>query len=449
MKTLTEQTANILKMARQAGADQAEVYAQQSRNTVIGMSESRLEEANVATTRGFGLKFIRKNRLVFIDSSDFSPASVRATIDRAAQLVALADEDPYVTIAPAMSVKRLVDLNDPTLLELDFDQKVAYLHKIDRAILEYDPKIEKASGISYQESISEIVIANTNGLLCSYPISRLEIEAGAMAHVGNERQEGDASRTVHFFRDLPKPVDLAREAAAMAVELIGGKPVETQQVPVVFDANATWSIIRYGIFEAIKGDRILQKSSYLDGRLGQCIASPLVTIIDDGTMIGGIKSVPCDDEGTPTERKILVDKGILKQYVYDLSSAKRAGTQPTGNAFRRSYRNPAEIHSTNLYLEKGDLEPKQIIAAVPNGLWVRNTIGFGVDSITGTYSMGAAGRWIKDGVLTSPVSGVTIAASLDEILLGIEAVGNDLIFRHETASPTFRVKAMTVSGISG
>jgi len=448
MTELKETAIKVLNCARSAGADQAEVYLKQSRETVITVSGGQVEQANIATIRGFGLKFLKKGKKVFIDSSDFSVKSIEETIARASQLIAYADEDPYNTIAPMSQTKNAMNLNDTTLKDLAFEQKVDYLKQIEKEALAFDARIEKATGVGYNENLDTVLIANTNGLLWTYPCSNIEIETSIMAKVGDDRQEGEAGRKVHFFKDLPKPGVIAAEACSVALELIGGKPVNTQQATVVFDPRASWSIIRYGIFEAVKGDHILQQSSYLCGKLGHKIASPLVTIIDDGTMPGGVKTVPCDDEGTPTERKTIIDRGVLKMYVYDLYAANKAGQKPTGNAFRRSYRSPCDIHGTNLFMEKGIQTPHDIIAEVKNGFLVKNTIGFGVDSVTGVYSMGASGRWIQNGKLLGPVSGVTIASSLEEILLGIDAVGNDLVFHYETATPTIRVKTMTISGIS-
>jgi PmbA protein len=201
------------------------------------------------------------------------------------------------------------------------------------------------------------------------------------------------------------------------------------------------------LFEAVKGLHVIRKFSYLTGMLGQRVASSNVTIIDDGTIEGGAGTAPFDDQGVKTAKNVIVESGILKMYIYDVYSAKMAGAKPTGNALRESYKDQPEVNPRNLYMVRGQNSPESIIQAVVNGFWVQNTIGFGVDSISGTYSIGAAGRWIREGRLAEPVSGVTIASSLNDLFNGIDAVGNDLEFRYETAVPTFRVKEMTVSGV--
>ena len=436
----------ILAFSKRAGADKAEVFIQKTDKTSIWISELKIEGQKRASTIGYGLHFISKGRKVFVNSSDFSLPSIRETVDKASQLVKYVEEDQFNDIAQKRGRSRSYELFDYTLQSIPLKQKIDYAMDIERNAIRYDKKIKKASWIAYAESIEERVIANTNGVFGYYKSSNIDVHSSILAEVRGEKQEGEHGLKVHFYRDLPPAEEIASRASFMALSLIGGSKVKSTMVPVVFDPNAGWLIFRFGVFEGAKGLRIQNKTSYLQGRLEEKIASDLVTLIDDGTLAGGVRTAPFDDEGVKTRRNVIVERGVLKMYLYDVYSAGKGKAKPTGNVFRRGYRDTPSIDSRNLYLVKGKSTPRKIISEVKNGFWVKNTIGFGIDSVSGTYSIGAAGRWIRNGKLAEPVSGVTIASTLDALLMGVEEVGNDLEFRYENSTPTFRVSNMTVSG---
>ncbi len=195
--------------------------------------------------------------------------------------------------------------------------------------------------------------------------------------------------------------------------------------------------------------------------LGERVAGENVTVIDDGTLVfdrdstangigpiktGGFGTAPFDGEGLPTRRTVLVENGILKSYVTNTYTARKLGLDPsTGNASRSLAGNPG-IGAGNFFLQPGTLTPEQIIADVPIGLYVTETMGFGVNLVTGDYSQGAAGLWIENGELAYPVEEITIAGNLKEMYKNISAIGNDLVFRTAAAAPTLRIEGMTIAG---
>jgi PmbA protein len=183
--------------------------------------------------------------------------------------------------------------------------------------------------------------------------------------------------------------------------------------------------------------------------LGQQVAGENITVVDDGTMImdgiGGFGTSPFDGEGLPSRRTVLVENGILKNYVMNTYTARKLGMKSTGNASRGLAGNPG-IGAGNFYLEPGTLTPEQIIGDVKSGLYVTETMGFGVNLVTGDYSQGASGVWIENGELAYPVEEITIAGNLKDMYCSIVAIGNDLVFRGASAAPTIRVEGMTIAG---
>jgi PmbA protein len=217
-------------------------------------------------------------------------------------------------------------------------------------------------------------------------------------------------------------------------------------VPVVFEPRIARSLLDH-LFEAASGDSIYRKASFLAGRLGEKIAADSVTIIDDATIPGLFGTSPFDDEGVPSRRTVVVERGVLNSYLLNSYTARKLGLKTTGNASRGITGN-AGIGNGNFFLEAGTQSPEEIIRSVKNGFYVTELMGFGVNVVNGDYSRGAVGLWIENGELAYPVSEVTIASTLQQMLEGIEAIGNDLQFRGAMASPTILIREMTVSGSS-
>ncbi len=245
------------------------------------------------------------------------------------------------------------------------------------------------------------------------------------------------------FSGLENPEDIGRRAAERAIRRLGAVKVETQRVPVIFEPRTARSLLG-NVFEAVEGRSVYRRSSFLAEKLGQQVASTGVTVIDDGTMPGLFGSSPFDDEGVPTRRTSVIKRGILKSYLLNTYSARKLGMKSTGNASRGITGNAGVGHG-NFYLEAGSRTAEELIGSVANGFYVTELIGSGVNIATGDYSQGAAGLWIRNGELAFAVSEVTIAGTLQQMLLGMEA-GADLEFRGSTASPTVLIPEMTVGG---
>ena len=219
--------------------------------------------------------------------------------------------------------------------------------------------------------------------------------------------------------------------------------MQTQRVPVIFEPRTARAILGT-IFEAVEGRSVYRQSTFLANKLGEQVASKNVTVIDDGTLPGLFGSSPFDAEGVPTRRTPIIEHGILKSFLLNTYSAKKLGMKSTGSASRGITGNAGVGHG-NFYLEAGSRTAEELIASVKNGFYVTELIGSGVNVATGDYSQGAAGIWIENGELTYPVSEVTVAGTLQQILMSLEAA-SDLEFRGSVASPTILIQEMTVGG---
>jgi PmbA protein len=247
-----------------------------------------------------------------------------------------------------------------------------------------------------------------------------------------------------FFDDLENAESVGKEAARRAVRMLGAKKVKTQTAPVVLDPLMSASFIG-SVAAAANGDAVFKKSSFLVGKLGQQIAAKNVTLVDDGLYPKGLGTSPFDGEGLPTRRNALIEGGVLKTYLYDAFTARKAKAATTGSA-SRGYRSMPHIGTHNLYLEPGTTPPEDIVKGVKNGFYVTAMLGHGINLVTGEYSRGANGLWIRDGELAEAVQEVTVAGNVLKMLEGIDAIGSDLTFRGSTGAPSLRFAELAISG---
>jgi PmbA protein len=220
--------------------------------------------------------------------------------------------------------------------------------------------------------------------------------------------------------------------------------VPTCEVPVVFDPETAAELLGH-VFSALSGYSVFRNASFLKDRLGETVASPLLTIVDDGRRRRGLGARPFDGEGLPTRRNVPLEAGVLRHYLCDSYAARKLGARPTGSA-RRGVAGGPSVGAGNLCIEAGATPADAIVGELERGFYVTDLIGFGVNLVTGDFSQGAAGQWIEGGRFAHPVHEVTIAGNLKQMLLDVDAVGSDLQFRSSVASPTLRVRRMTVSG---
>ncbi len=432
--------------AMKSGATAAEAYLRSGRRLYVENRDQKVEIMNQATSKGMALRIILEDKMAFVCSTDFSDSALETMINRGIALAKEATADEFNLFPqPSVFEPRQLGIYDPEMFEMSMEERIFLIQEMERVALALDPLVVKIDNSWITNVENDTTIANSHGLLHSYQDTWCDFGIGVVAEGNQDQRSGWGYAYARSFQDLPTLEELAETAVKRAVPLLGAKPVSTQTAQVVFDRLAG-RVLLGGIAGAIDGDQIYKKSSFLVDLLEEKIGSHLVTIVDDGLLTKGLDSAPVDDEGVPTQRKVIVGQGILKGYLYDTSTARKAGAKATGNAWRGSYERRPGIRTCNFYLQKGQMSPKMIIKQVPNGFYVMYTLGQATNIVTGDFSVGAVGLWIENGELTRPVAKVTIASNILDMLKNLDAVGDDLIFDRRTVCPTFRVAEMTVSG---
>ena len=437
---------NIVKKALKSGADEVEVYAVVDRDFELDVRNGDVETIKQATSKGLGLTVFKDKKLGFSYTSDFSDESLEEFVKKTVQLSLVADPKPWNGL-PDFKKGKLQDLDlyDPSISEITNEKKIKIAKEVEKIALAYDKRITKSRGGSFGDSERETVIVNSKGISYSSKRTGVYFGTSVVAEEGTEMQSGGWGCSKRHFRDLDTIEVVAKKAGKRAVEKLGVKPIATQRVPVVIDryaARAFW----YGILFAMNGDSVYKKTTFLTERLDKPVASELITLVDDPTIPRHNASVPFDGEGNLTRKNVLIGEGVLKMFIYDTITARKAGVKVNTIARRYSYRSPASAGFLNIIVQNGILPREKIISEIKNGFYVTGLRGIGTDIPTGNYSCGSSGFWIKDGKTAFPVDGVTLGGNALDMLKNIEVVANDLELRGSLNSPSFKIAELAVGG---
>jgi len=442
-----ELARKAVRLAVERGASGAECTLSAGEEFSSRVRMRSLETLQEAGSRRAGLRVLIGRRVGSAYTSDLSSAGLAGMVDSALALAAIATEDPYAGLPEASELGSLagdLQLYSDDIHRIDTAARIQAALEAEEAALSADPRIVNSDGAAFSASSGERVFANSSGFLGSYRTSGCSLRATPVARQGDALERDFWFSSARTPAKLDSPASVGRRAAERTVRRLGARKVPTQKAPVIFDPLMARSLLG-AICDAVDGDSIYRKASFLEGKLGERVAAENVTVIDDGTMPGLFGTSPFDDEGVPSRRTVVIERGVLKSYLLNTYTARKLGMRTTGNAARGVTGNAGVGHG-NFYLEKGGPSPEELIRGIRRGLYVTEMIGQGVNVVTGDYSRGAAGLWIENGEFAYPVSEITIAANLRDMLMDVEAVGSDLEFRGSVASPTLLIREMTISG---
>jgi PmbA protein len=442
-----ELASKAVRLALERGASDAECTLSEGEEFSASVRMRSLETLKDAGSRGAGLRVLLGLHVGSSYTSDLSSEGVRKLVDSALEIAAISTEDPHAGLPDASELGSLpgdLQLYSDDVSRIDTQQRIDQALQAEDAALSADPRITNSEGASFDAYNGARAFANSRGFVGAYRMSSCSLSATPVARQGDSMERDYWYSYARSYAKLESPASIGRKAAERALRRLGSRKVPTQKVPVIFDQLTARSLLS-NIFEAVDGESIYRKASFLAGKLGERVASENVTIIDDSTIPGLFGTSPFDDEGVPTRRTVVIDRGVLSSYLLNTYTARKLGLRTTGNAARGITGNASVGHG-NLFLQKGERSPEEIIRGIGKGLYVTELIGSGVNTVTGDYSRGAAGLWIENGELAYPVSEITIASTLQQMLMDIASIGSDLEFRGSVASPTLMIGEMTISG---
>ena len=444
---------DVVKLAVKSGASEAEAVVREGDEFSVNVRKGQVETLKESGSRALGLRVFVGKRSASASTSDLTADGIRRLVDGALALAKVTEEDVFAGLPEKDefgSVSDDLHLYFDDVYSLAGPERIEWARRAEAAALAADARITNSDGGSFDAATGRKVLANSRGFMGSYRSSYAGVSTVPIAVDSNGHMQRDFWwSSARSFANLESPEAVGQEAARRTLRRLGARRVATQQAPIVFAPEVARTLIG-SIFDAASGDAIWRHASFLAGRLEQEIAAENVTIIDDNTMLlpsgaGGFGTSPFDGEGLPSRRTVVVERGVLRNYMLNTYSARKLGMKSTHNASRGLAGAPG-IGCGNLYLEPGAATPEEIIGGVQAGFYVTSLMGHGTNIVTGDYSRGAAGLWIENGQLTHAVEEVTIAGNLAEMFSHVTAIGNDLVFRGAVASPTLRIDGMTIAG---
>lgn len=435
----------VLQSARNRGLT-GEVFIIKGRELSIEVRNGEVETLKQAEESGMGIRIIDRGRLGFTFTTDLSPqAAEQAVGDAARQAGYSAGDKPYeIPDGQGVSYATL-PLFDPTIGRASLDDKIGLARDLETKARELDKRVARLDSSAYQETEYSVLLMNTRDIYAFKKVNLCGVNVSLVAEAGDDVQSGFAFMVRRRFDELDTS-SIAREAVEGAVDLLGGQPLATGQMPCVMDPYVVTRFLAV-LAQMLDADAVFKGRSLLKGCLGEDVFSPLLTIVDDSLLENGIGSTPFDSEGMPGQKTTLVDKGVLRSYLADYLTAVRENCPATGSARRASFRSLPSVGSSNLILQPGPMKPGEMLKAVGRGFYITDVMGMHmVNPVSGQFSVGAAGRLIEGGELTRAVRGVTIAGNLKELFRNVEAVGSDLKFYGGRAAPSLWLSHLSVAG---
>jgi len=447
--SLQELAGELLEwMRRQDPGLEAELYLARGEERGVEMRDGRLDSVQHGSSEGAGLRLLAEGRVGFASGGGVTPESIQDLYRRAYAQLGHLESDPArdFPAAPAASPDRDLErsLWDESLFSQRIEQFAARLEASHGAALGTDRRLSAVLRAGYGESRGETVIASTRGVLASDRGTSASVGFSVLARESSEVQVGSACRSACSAADLDFDA-VAVQAAQRAAALLGGRKLPGAARAVIFDPWAAGEVLDL-VANLLCADQVQKGKSLLAGKLGAQVGSDLVTFVDDPRRPGGLGSCLYDDEGCPTSAKIMIERGVVREYFYDTYTARKDGRPGNASAGRGSYKGlPSPTHS-NFFLSPGTMSRDAIISGTRDGLLVMEIMGMHMaDPISGEFSVGVSGLAVANGRLIHPVKKAMISGNLLDLLARVDAVGGDLTFYGGLGAPTFRVAALNVA----
>lgn len=449
----------VLDEALKTGGDFSEIYIEESIVNNISMEDGRIENALSGKEYGAGIRIFSGLKSVYAYTNDVTYEGLMKTAADAAWAIKgdkrLKAQDfitlDYNNISPILY----------TPSKIDISKKTGHIKNAYGIIKGYSSEIVQAV-VRYLDSDKNVLIANSEGLYAEDRRVRTRMMMQAVASDGKENQTGfyGPGRAMGF--EFFDNVDIewhAKEAARIARTMLHGGLCPSGIMPVVIDNEFGGVIFHEACGHSLEATSVAKGHSVFSGKLGQQIASPIVTAVDDGTMPNEWGTLNVDDEGTKTQKNILIENGILKGYMIDKLNGRRMGMDVTGNSRRENYKYAPTSRMTNTYIAPGSSTPEEIISATEYGLYAKHMGGGSVNPVTGDFNFAVLeGYLIKNGKIDMPVRGATLIGKGSQVLFDIDMVGNNLGLGQgmcgslsgsipaNVGQPMIRVKKITVGG---
>lgn len=442
--------SQVVDRALSKGATVAEAVAGHERHLSAKVRLGKPEVVEEAGSRSLGLRVMLGQQVAATYTSDLSEEGLARFVEDALELARLSQPDafagppdPSLLSKPNEHVE--LDQFDPSVESIDAAQALQMALAAERTALAQDKRLTNSEGATVSRHAGASALVTSGGFRATRRGTYASIVVSPVADDADDKKRvGYHYSARRHLVDLESPEAVGLEAARRTLDKLGPRKLETQEVPVVFDPDAARSVIGL-LAGCVVGGAVWRKSSFLCDRLGDTIASELVTVVDDPFIARGPGSQAFDGEGLLARKNTVVARGKLESFLLDSYSGRKLSMPSTASASRGGS-GGVGAGTSNFVLQPGEQSPEALLASTERALYVTSMMGYGFNAVTGDFSRGASGFWIERGERIFPVSEVTISLNLGELLKRIDAVANDVDHRSSICAPTFRVSAMTVAG---
>ena len=443
------------------GADFAEIFAEDRRSSSAILDDGRVEEVVSGRDRGAGIRVVVGETTGFAHTADLSDTGLATAAGAAAAAARQTGGARRVVEVSSLEVPRPLTVRVPPE-DVPKSTKVALLTAADAAARSTGSAITQVSA-RYGDGRRRILVADSDGLFTSDDQVRTLFSVSCVASGDTGMQTGreSAGRTAGFeLFDLYDVEEMARRAARRALTKLTARPAPSGEIPVVVGPGGGGVLFHEACGHGLEADLVAKSASAFAGRIGERVAAPMVTLVDDGTMAGEWGHYGIDDEGKPAARNVLISDGVLTDYMWDRLRARKEGRASSGNGRRQSYQHLPMVRMTNTYIENGDADPDDIVADTSHGVYVAQLGGGQVNTATGDFVFGMTEAYlIENGKITAPIREGNLIGNGPEVLTRIDALGNDFAMGSPgtcgkdgqgvpvgDGTPTLRVTALTVGG---
>ncbi|CUT00214.1 TldD/PmbA family protein [Candidatus Kryptobacter tengchongensis] len=456
------QIKKVLEKALSRGGEFAEIYFEYKTETMINLSENKIKSLNSGVSSGLGIRVISGTRTGYAYTDDFSFEKILNVAEVASYIADGSSKILSVNLEEKRKAKQNYLIEKPIYL-LDLDKKIEWLWRANDSARSYDGRIKQVD-INYQETFRYFWVANSEGTFVESDDSLFRIFITSIAIDDGLREMGVSYLGGRYGYDYLvgySPEKAGVESASQAVSKLSAKPAPAGNFPVVIKSGWGGVLVHEAVGHGLEGDFNRKGISVYSGKIGQKVCSELVTIIDDGTVPNSRGSLAIDDEGTPMQKTILIENGILRGYMLDKLNAKLMNLESTGNGRRESYKHYPLPRMRNTYIDAGKDNPDDLIKSVKFGIYAKSLGGGQVDIVSGNFVFEVnEGYLIENGEITYQIRGANLIGNGPEIMKKVIGVGNDLEIEKRTGScgkdgqyipvgvgqPTILVSEITVGG---
>lgn len=429
--------------------DEVEAFLVKNKQLDIEIYKGEIDKYSLAESGGLSFRGSSQGKMGYSYTERLEESALDSLVDEALENSKYIEGSDDEIIFSGSESYEEINHYDDSLNQVPTQDKINFLINLEKEAYSLDERVFAVNACAYQEFEGERYLVNSKGLDLHDKSNGGAAYISVVVKDNEDTKTGISYRIFYDFSSLDYK-EIAKEAVDRAISMLGASNIKSGNYPIIIE-NTTFANLLSAFTPIFSSDNVQKGLSLLKGKLGEEIASPLLTIVDDPFLKGGFASRNFDDEGTASTFKTIVDNGKLVSFAYNWKTANREGVASTGHA-SRSYKGPISIAPTNLYVVNGDLDLDEMMALADKGLLINNLEGLhsGLNPVSGDFSLSASGYEIKDGKKARPVNQITIAGNLYEVFKNIVAVGNDLKFGLPSngyiGSPSILVKSLAVSG---